>query len=72
MQEDADNLIAKVRGIYGFKVKNGPNGREGYWVIDAKTAKGSIQFNGKGKILLLCIMLFQNVIPECYSRMTSF
>jgi hypothetical protein len=48
MQEDSDNLVDKVRGIYGFKVKNGPGGQEGYWVINAKTGKGSVEYNGKG------------------------
>jgi sterol carrier protein 2 len=49
MQEDTENLIEKVRGIYGFKVTNGPNGAEGYWVINAKTGKGKITYNGTEK-----------------------
>ncbi|XP_063230568.1 sterol carrier protein 2 [Bacillus rossius redtenbacheri] len=49
MAEDQENLIEKVRGIYGFKVRNGPGGKEGYWVVDAKNGKGSVQFNGKAK-----------------------
>ncbi|XP_066996706.1 sterol carrier protein 2 [Anabrus simplex] len=49
MQEDKDNLIEKVRGIYAFKVKNGPGGVEGYWIVNAKTGKGSVQYNGKAK-----------------------
>jgi sterol carrier protein 2 len=48
MDEDKDNLVEKFRGVYGFKVKNGPGGKEGYWIIDGKTGKGSVQFNGKG------------------------
>lgn len=28
MQKDKENLIEKVRGIYGFKVTNGPAGKE--------------------------------------------
>jgi sterol carrier protein 2 len=48
MQSDEDNLIERVRGVYGFKVRNGPNGKEGYWIINAKTGKGSVEFNGKG------------------------
>lgn len=46
MVEDKDNLIEKVRGIYGFKVKKA-NGEMGFWVIDAKSGKGSVEFNGK-------------------------
>jgi len=49
MKEDKDNLIEKVRGIYGFKVTNGPQGAVGYWVINAKTGKGSITYNGTEK-----------------------
>lgn len=49
MQEDTENLIEKVRGIYGFKVINGPGGAEGYWVINAKQGKGKITYNGTEK-----------------------
>jgi len=49
MQEDTEGLIEKVRGIYGFKVTNGPGGAEGYWVINAKTGKGKITYNGTDK-----------------------
>lgn len=49
MQTDDDNLIERVRGVYAFKVRNGPQGKEGYWIINAKTGKGSIEFNGKAK-----------------------
>lgn len=49
MEEDEDNLIEKVRAIYGFRVTNGPNGQTGYWVINAKEGKGKITFNGTEK-----------------------
>lgn len=49
MKTDEDQLIEKVRGVYGFKVRNGPNGDEGYWVINAKEGKGSVKYNGKDK-----------------------
>lgn len=49
MKEDDDGLIDKFRGIYGFKIINGPGGAEGYWIINAKTGKGSVEYNGKVK-----------------------
>ncbi|KAG5319576.1 NLTP protein, partial [Pseudoatta argentina] len=49
MEEDDENLIERMRGIYGFKVINGPGGAEGYWIIDAKTGKGKVEYNGKTK-----------------------
>ncbi|XP_055375583.1 sterol carrier protein 2-like [Condylostylus longicornis] len=49
MQEDKENLIEKVRAVYGFRVTNGPDGKVGYWVINAKEGKGKIIYNGKDK-----------------------
>lgn len=49
MASDEEKLIEKVRGIYGFKVRNGPNGAEGYWVINAKEGKGKVAYNGTDK-----------------------
>lgn len=46
--EDGKTLVGKVKGIYGFKVKGGPNGTEGFWIVDAKNGIGSVEFNGKG------------------------
>lgn len=48
MQEDNEGLIERVRGIYGFRVTDGPGGAIGYWVINAKNGKGSVTYNGKG------------------------
>lgn len=50
MNDDKDNLIEKHRGIYGFKVKK-PSGEEGFWVINAKVGKGSVEFNSKCMLL---------------------
>lgn len=49
MQEDTDKLIEKVRGIYGFRVTHGPGGATGYWVINAKTGRGSVKYNSQEK-----------------------
>lgn len=48
MNDDKDGLIEKHRGTYGFKVKK-PSGEEGFWVINAKVGKGSVEFNSKLK-----------------------
>ena len=48
LKEDGKTLVGKVKGIYGFKVKGGPGGSEGFWIVDAKNGNGSVEFNGKG------------------------
>lgn len=62
MQEDQDKLIEKVRGIYGFRVTHGPNGAVGYWVINAKTGKGSVTYNGKEKADVTFVMKDADVV----------
>jgi sterol carrier protein 2 len=53
LAEDGKTLVRKVKGIYGFKVKGGPNGSEGFWIVDAKNGLGSVEFNGKGRYVSL-------------------
>merc|ERR1712071_220412 len=49
LKEDGKTLVGKVKGIYAFKVKGGPGGSEGYWIVDAENGTGSVEFNGKVK-----------------------
>jgi hypothetical protein len=70
MQTDEDNLIERVRGVYAFKVRNGPNGKEGYWIVNAKTGKGSVEFNGKGMLYLS--FYYSNLMFECLSGWGGF
>lgn len=62
MQEDKDKLIERVRGTYGFRVTHGPNGATGYWVINAKTGKGSITYNSKEKADVTFVMKDADVV----------
>jgi len=62
MQDDQDNLIEKFRGTYGFKVKGGPNNAEATWVINAKTGKGSVEFNSTVKPDVTFIMDDKDVL----------
>lgn len=62
MQEDQDKLIEKVRGTYGFRVTHGPNNATGYWVINAKTGKGSVTYNGKEKPDVTFVMKDADVV----------
>lgn len=62
MEEDQDNLIEKVRGVYGFRVTHGPNNATGYWVINAKTGKGSVVYNGSQKPDVTFVMKDDDVV----------
>ncbi|CAH0559051.1 unnamed protein product [Brassicogethes aeneus] len=61
MQDDEDKLIEKHRGIYGFRVTK-KNGDEGFWVINAKTGKGSVEFNSKTKPDVTFIVKDEDVV----------
>lgn len=47
MKNDGANLVKKVKGIFGFKVKDS-NGNEALWIVDAKNGSGKVEFEGKG------------------------
>jgi len=47
LEKEGGNIVKKVNGIYGFNVKNGPNGEEGTWIVDVKNGNGAVEFGGK-------------------------
>ena len=47
LKNDGANLVKKVKGIFGFKVKD-TNGKDHLWIVDAKNGDGKVEFNGKG------------------------
>ena len=61
LKNDGANLIQKVKGIFGFKVK-GPNGNEVLWIVDAKNGSGKVEVNGKGTHFLYRV--YHQNIPD--------
>ena len=49
LKNDGASLVKKVKGIFGFKVKD-TNGKEHLWIVDAKNGDGKVEFNGKGTL----------------------
>jgi len=48
LETEGADLVKKVNGVFGFKVSEGPGGKEAYWVVDVKNGKGGVSFDGKG------------------------
>uniref|UniRef100_A0A1A7WR53 Sterol carrier protein 2 n=1 Tax=Iconisemion striatum TaxID=60296 RepID=A0A1A7WR53_9TELE len=48
LQQEGEQLVKKVGGVFAFKVKNGPSGKEATWVVDVKNGQGSVS-NDPGK-----------------------
>merc|ERR1712241_53727 len=48
LKNDGANLVKKVKGVFGFKVKDS-NGNEVVWIVDAKNGSGKVEVNGKDK-----------------------
>ncbi|TRZ01153.1 hypothetical protein DNTS_017556 [Danionella cerebrum] len=42
LQEDGEQFVKKIGGVFAFKVKDGPDGSEAIWVVDVKNGKGSV------------------------------
>lgn len=40
--QEGEQLVKKIGGVFAFKVKDGPGGKEATWVVDVKNGKGSV------------------------------
>uniref|UniRef100_A0A3P8PPM0 Sterol carrier protein 2 n=1 Tax=Astatotilapia calliptera TaxID=8154 RepID=A0A3P8PPM0_ASTCA len=48
LQQEGAQLVKKIGGVFAFKVKDGPGGKEATWIVDVKNGNGSVT-NDPGK-----------------------
>ncbi|XP_041698371.1 sterol carrier protein 2 [Coregonus clupeaformis] len=42
LHEEGKDVVKKIGGVFAFKVKDGPEGRDALWVVDVKNGQGSV------------------------------
>ncbi|XP_058495055.1 sterol carrier protein 2b [Solea solea] len=42
LQEEGEQFVKKIGGVFAFKVKEGPKGQEATWYVDVKNGKGCV------------------------------
>ncbi|CAB1326773.1 unnamed protein product [Coregonus sp. 'balchen'] len=57
LQEGKD-VVKKIGGVFAFKVKDGPEGRDALWVVDVKNGQGSVS-NDAGVCLSVCLSVYK-------------
>lgn len=43
--QEGEQFVKKIGGVFAFKIKDGPGGKEATWVVDVKNGKGSVAVN---------------------------
>jgi len=49
LEANGENIVKKMKGVFCFRVKGGPDGKEGIWVVDVKSGKGSVKYGADPK-----------------------
>lgn len=49
LQEEGEQYVKKIGGVFAFKVKDGPGGKEALWIVDVKNGKGSVHYDSDKK-----------------------
>lgn len=49
--QDGEQFVKKIGGVFAFKVKDGPGGKEAIWIVDVKNGTGSVH-NDAGESVL--------------------
>ncbi|XP_077573597.1 sterol carrier protein 2b isoform X2 [Stigmatopora nigra] len=42
LRQDGEAFVKKIGGVFAFKVKDGPGGKEATWLVDVKNAGGRV------------------------------
>ncbi|XP_013918289.1 PREDICTED: non-specific lipid-transfer protein [Thamnophis sirtalis] len=56
LQEEGEQYVKKIGGIFAFKVKDGPEGKEATWVVDVKNGKGCVDSDTDKKVDCTIVM----------------
>ncbi|ETE63321.1 Non-specific lipid-transfer protein [Ophiophagus hannah] len=56
LQEEGEEYVKKIGGIFAFKLKDGPEGKEATWVVDVKNGKGCVDNNSDKKVDCTIVM----------------
>ena len=48
LKAEGEQLVKKMKGIFGFKVRDSKSGQTFTWIVDAKNGSGKVEFEGKG------------------------
>lgn len=43
--QEGEQFVKKIGGVFAFKIKDGPDGKEATWIVDVKNGKGSVAVN---------------------------
>uniref|UniRef100_A0A8C6UDW9 Sterol carrier protein 2b n=1 Tax=Neogobius melanostomus TaxID=47308 RepID=A0A8C6UDW9_9GOBI len=47
--QEGEQFVKKIGGVFAFKVKDGPDGKEAIWYVDVKNGTGSVHNNSAEK-----------------------
>ncbi|XP_026888906.1 sterol carrier protein 2b isoform X1 [Electrophorus electricus] len=42
LEEEGEQFVKKIGGVFSFKVRDGPGGREATWMVDVKEGRGAV------------------------------
>ncbi|XP_010778415.1 sterol carrier protein 2b [Notothenia coriiceps] len=69
LQEEGEQFVKKIGGVFAFKVKDGPNGQEAVWYVDVKNGRGCVHNDTGRKTLSVLSDVFKyhllNVLHFC-------
>uniref|UniRef100_A0A669C776 Sterol carrier protein 2 n=1 Tax=Oreochromis niloticus TaxID=8128 RepID=A0A669C776_ORENI len=63
LQQEGAQLVKKIGGVFAFKVKDGPGGKEATWIVDVKNGNGSVT-NDPGKKADCTLSLSDEDLPD--------
>ncbi|XP_062871530.1 sterol carrier protein 2b [Trichomycterus rosablanca] len=49
LEEEGDQFVKKIGGVFAFKVKDGPGGKEATWIVNVRDGKGCVHNDASKK-----------------------
>ncbi|TTI46067.1 Non-specific lipid-transfer protein [Bagarius yarrelli] len=50
LEEEGEQYVKKIGGVFAFKVKDGPGGKEATWIVNVRDGKGRVHNDTSVKV----------------------
>ncbi|KAF7696339.1 sterol carrier protein 2b [Silurus meridionalis] len=69
LEEEGEQYVKKIGGVFAFKVKDGPDGKEATWVVNVRDGKGCVHNDASKKVDCTILMTDSDLLALMTGKM---
>ncbi|KAF5893504.1 non-specific lipid-transfer protein-like, partial [Clarias magur] len=69
LAEEGDQYVKKIGGVFAFKVRDGPGGKDATWIVNVRDGKGCVHNDTSKKVDCTLLMTDSDLLEVMTGKM---